>query len=384
MRKNVINFFSIILYCLLKIFKIKIFKLNVGRIGHLVELYFLYYLRSQIEKKNKYFCYLYEKKNISNKYLFDKFRNNLNIIPSALGNFIDRILINSSLSDNKKNEIILFDFLNKKSGWEYYNGDILDVKINSEDQIYFENFLKSKNIKHPYVCINLWSFKHLEDNYPNQDLSHHKLRLSNEENFFDLINYITQKNIYVIIMGHDVSRFKNLDNNKVINYSDFREDILDYFLIKNCYCYISDCTGLDYLAFALKKPMLLNSPFLNFFYNKHNKIVYILKNQFSLVENKIINLHEMLYKFDTMFKVKNNFYEKNKIILKDNNPSDILEAYKNLDSLIKNDVCEKNIENYSKQFWHKYKEFLIKKNYKEKDHYNSGPHPFIYNNINIE
>ena len=42
---------------------------------------------------------------------------------------------NSSLSDNKKNEIILFDFLNKKSGWEYYNGDILDVKINSEDQI---------------------------------------------------------------------------------------------------------------------------------------------------------------------------------------------------------------------------------------------------------
>ena len=38
--------------------------------------------------------------------------------------------------------------------------------------------------------------------------------------------------------------------------------------------------------------------------------------------------------------------EKNKIILKDNNPGDILEAYKNLDSLIKNDICKKNIENY--------------------------------------
>ena len=73
----------------------------------------------------------------------------------------------------------------------------------------------------------------MEDNYPNQDLSHHKLRLSNEENFFDLINYITQKNIYVITLW--VMMFldlKNLDNNKVINYSDFREDILDYFLIK--------------------------------------------------------------------------------------------------------------------------------------------------------
>ena len=95
MRKNIINFFSIILYCLLKIFKIKIFKLNVGRIGHLVELYFLYYLRSQIEK-NKYFCYLYGKRIFLTNIFLINSENNLNIIPSALGNFIDRILRNSS------------------------------------------------------------------------------------------------------------------------------------------------------------------------------------------------------------------------------------------------------------------------------------------------
>ena len=76
MRKNVINFFSIILYCLLKIFKIKIFKLNVGRIGHLVELYFLYYLRSQIEKKTNIFV-IYMKKRIS---LINIFLTNLKII----------------------------------------------------------------------------------------------------------------------------------------------------------------------------------------------------------------------------------------------------------------------------------------------------------------
>jgi putative glycosyltransferase (TIGR04372 family) len=384
MRKRLINFFSIIFYHVFKIFKIKLFKLNVGRIGHLVELYFLYSLCLQKNKKNKYFCYIYYEDKISNNYLFDKFKDNLNIIPFKIGSFIDRLINNSHLSENKKNTLRLFDFQNKKSGWENYNGEILSIATTNNDELYFENFLKSNNIKYPYVCINLWSFKHLEENYPKVDWSHHKLRMSNDENFIDLINYITTRNFNVIIMGHDNSRFKNLKNKKVFNYSSIRKDILDFFLIKNCYGYISDCTGLDYLAFALKKPMLLNSPFLNYFFNKHQKIVYILKNQYILNKNKQLNLKEMLYEYNTFFKVKSEFYENNKIMLQDNNPLEILEAYKQLESLIENDRCENRIKNYSESFWSEYKKFLDDKKYREKNHYDSGPYPIIYDNIKLD
>jgi len=383
MKRNVITFFSKILIFLLKFFKIKLFKLNVGRIGHLVELFFLYNLRAEKEKNTKFLCYLYYSNKISNKYLFNKFKKHLNIIPYKIGNFLDRVINSLEMSDDQKNSVRVFDFLNKKSGWEYYNGEILDIQITKDEETYFKNFLKDKNIRFPYVCINLWSFKHLKENYPGLDWSHHDLRLSNDENFTELINYITEKKMNVVIMGHDPSRFKKINNDKVFNYPSVRDDILDVLLIKNCYCYISDSTGLDYLAFAFKRPMLLNSPFLNFFFNKNDKLVYLLKSQFNVKKNRTSTLNEMLYEDDTLFKVKSEFYKKNNIIIKDNNSFEILDAYKNLDFLIKNNYCEKKIEKYSEKFWNTYKQALLEKNFKEKNHYKNGPYPYVYNNIEL-
>ena len=165
----------------------------------------------------------------------------------------------------KKNIIKLFDFNNKNSGWEFYDGEILNLQIKKSEQSYFDDFLNKHNLKYPYVCINLWSFKHLKEYYPNEDMSHHKLRFSNEEVYFKLIDHITEKGMNVVIMGHDASRFENLKNKNIFNYSKVREDIIDFFLIKNCHCYISDCTGFDYLAFALKTNVTKFSLFKLFF-----------------------------------------------------------------------------------------------------------------------
>ena len=115
---------------------------------------------------------------------------------------------------------------NKKVDGNIYNGDILDVKINSEDQIYFENLLKSKNIKHPYVCINLWILNIWKIIILIR--IYHIISLDYLMKKTFLIFFYNTKKYLCNFMGHDVSRFKNLDNNKVIRNSDFREDILDY------------------------------------------------------------------------------------------------------------------------------------------------------------
>ena len=384
MKKLIANILSNILITLLIFFKIKLFKLNVGRIGHLVEIYFLYTLKKKHDQKTIFLCYLYDKKNICNDFIFSKFKKELKIIPSVFGNFIEKLMNYAEISQEKKSSVFAFNIHNKKSGWENYNGEILNINLKTEEENNFEKFLKLNNITKPYICLNLWSFEHLKNTYKNIDWSHHDLRISKSSNYYDLINYISEKNMNIVIMGHDKHKFKNIKSDKIFNYSEFRNDEIDFFLIKNCYCYISDCTGLDYLAFTLKKPMLLNTPFLNFFFNKNNNIMYLIKYQFNKRKNKISNLKDMLYEDKTLFKVKSEYYKKKEILIKDNSSIEILKAYKNLENLIKNNKCDQSVEKYTHLFWNYYSKYINEKNYLERSHYNSGPYPFIFNNLDIE
>ena len=88
---------------------------------------------------------------------------------------------------------------------------------------------------------------------------------------------------YVVVLGHDEKRFENIKNEKFINYSKYRTEILDILLIKNCYAYISDATGLDYLANAFNKPMLVNPPFIEVFFTHRPNIVYIIKRFYLII-----------------------------------------------------------------------------------------------------
>ena len=63
-------------------------------------------------------------------------------------------------------------------------------------------------------------------------------------------------------------------------------DTLDFFLLKNCQSYISNATGLDYLAFIFDKPMLINSASINDFFIEKPNIVYILRPYFSKQQKK--------------------------------------------------------------------------------------------------
>ena len=112
--------------------------------------------------------------------------------------------------------------------------------------------------------------------------------------------------------------------------------------------------------------------------------MYLIKYQFNKRKNKISNLKDMLYEDKTLFKVKSEYYKKKEILIKDNSSIEILKAYKNLENLIKNNKCDQSVEKYTHLFWNYYSKYINEKNYLERSHYNSGPYPFIFNNLDIE
>ena len=390
MIKNFIkNFLINITKFIFNILKIRICNINVERIGHLVETIFLYEILKKKENNNYndliFFSY---ENNICNKYLFKKLKNRLLSYKKTLkinnfvGDKIYKLLRGHCKTDISLNKFFVFDINNKKSGWENVNNETLDIDITETEKKKFIEFLKNNDINEKkYVCLNLWSFEHLKKNL---DWSHHKYRLSDSENYLELINYILEEGLFIIALGHDSKRYLNIRNKKFINYCEKRSDILDVLLVKNCFAYISDATGLDYLANAFKKPMLINSPFLEFFFTHRTDIVYLVKRFYSEKKGGDLTLKEALFKENLMFKVKSSLYEKRKINIKENYPNDLVNAYKLLCEIIEKNKIPDNKRKYSNEFWSKYLENLNNLDRKENLYYSKTKIKSIYSFTNLE
>ena len=67
-------------------------------------------------KKLFFLCYLYDKKNICNDFIFSKFKKELKIIPSVFGNFIEKLMNYAEISQEKKVQFLHSIFIIKKVG----------------------------------------------------------------------------------------------------------------------------------------------------------------------------------------------------------------------------------------------------------------------------
>ena len=388
-KKLIKNFLIIIVKFVFNLFNLRICSINAERIGHLVENIYLYEILKRNEKKFYidliFFSYT---ENICNEFLFKNltkkiFSNKKTInIPRKIGSIIYKLIQFGYQNDKNFGKFLIFDINNKKSKWELVTNQVLEINLTNEEINNFSKFLNDHKIpREKYICINLWSFKHLRENL---DWSHHNYRLSNDENFLKLINSILEMDFYVVVLGHDEKRFANIKNEKFINYSKYRTEILDILLIKNCYAYISDATGLDYLANAFNKPMLVNSPFIEFFFTHRPNIVYIIKRFFSKKTNKELSLKEALYDEQLMFKVKSSFYDKKKIKIKDNFAEDLINAFSLLISIVEKKEITEDVRSYSNIFWYNYVKCLNNSNRKEKEYYSKNKIKSIYSKTSLE
>lgn len=130
----------------------------------------------------------------------------------------------------------------------------LDIKIDKNTL----NFLKKNflnKIKNKYICI------HVRDNKFREDVKRREYRNSNINNYIQTIKFLIKNGYTVVRMGSPNSNKINFKHKNFIDYSNikFKNDILDLYLIKNCYFFIGTQSGIYDVARLFNKPILITN-----------------------------------------------------------------------------------------------------------------------------
>lgn len=332
--------------------KIRFFPLISNRIGHLSEDINLILSKKKRENNSTIDVAFLQYNSICNISFYDEFiKKKFFVLPKYI---IEPIYKFFFLLSNKYlffENFLTHKRMSKKSGWEKFNENDINFYLSDKIIERGNQFLEEHNFDSDrIVCINIWNSEHLK----NIDWTHHSHRDANFSCFLLTINYLISKGYTVIKIGRSSNKI-NINDKNFIDYSyDLFEDSLDLFLMHKCKFYISNSTGLDHLAFAFNKPMLINTPTINDFFIEKKNIVYLLRPYFSKKKNRDLNIDEIIKK-NLAFKLKSWHFKEQEVEISDNSPEQILLACKDLLHLIdKNFVVTNEKLEMSNKFWEKY------------------------------
>jgi putative glycosyltransferase (TIGR04372 family) len=285
--------FLLLLLCL--IFKIRFGKIRTERIGHMAFELGMYL--NELDNgmhQNNYDIFYYDFQNIvSNKYFLNLLKRRIKIYNS----FIIKHII-------KLNKTIGFDIsvpLLKKHFDElgFNNTNIPPINFNETEVKLAHDLLTLMNFdfNKKYLCLHLRDSSYLETFIPNQDLSYHKYRDVNINNYLLMINKMEQYNTNIIRIG--VQSNQSL-HNKYSNYFDFinknRNEFLETFLIKNCKFFICTNSGPCALGtfFRVPNAFVNVTPFLGVYGISRKNDMFLPKKYYSKISNNFLTLDYIL------------------------------------------------------------------------------------------
>ena len=165
-------------------------------------------------------------------------------------------------------------------------------------------------------------------------------------------------------MGKGSNTFVNYNNPLYFDYarSKLRSDFLDFWVIANSYFCITTGTGVDELCSAYHVPTVdTNYLPIGHVRSAQNFNITIFKKIKNKKNKKFITLsesikNELFYNPQLLYKENNNYF------WIDNTPIEILEATKEMESILQKKTKKKNIDNLNqKKFW---TNFVSLKNFK--------------------
>ena len=385
--KKIIYFFKLIigfqLFLLIFIFSkyklIRFYYLRAHRIGHLVEDYYLY---KQIKKKKS--IDIFYLPTGGNSFLVNYVKRNNIVFPRIIVEpiYLFIILIYSRFHFFRKH--LAYCKYNKKSNYQHFKNKKF-LKFSKIEKNLGEKYLLKINPKKKKIaCININSLEHLSI-FKKGDWIRQNFRKSKIEDYEIIIKFLIKKNYLVVRMGHANKPIINNDLSK--NFIDYaytdRNDFLDVYLMSKCSLYISNCTGLDYLAFAFNVPMFINTPTIQDFFIERDNVMYLMKQYQDIITKKNFNL-EQIYSKKIIYTRDTNFFKEKKIKIIPNTKKQLLDGIKDMMEILNNvKKIKKEFQLKNDKFWNLYKKNLNtswRKKYYLKRNINSF---YSWSNINF-
>ncbi len=313
------------------------------------------YLYLNKDKSNKRIDIFIKDKYISNRYVFNKYKNKINYFPNLFNDAL-KIIYFLSLKYKylEKHLIKNFDKLEKN----YYQSKI-DSKLElSKNEIKKGYEILNKNLKQKtYKGIVLFTIRNEFYNnnlYPRTNWSHYQYRNYDFQEFLQSVKFLTSKGYLVLRMGNANPSKIKFDHDLFIDYSfvDWKSDFMDVFLGRECSFCISTGTGSDVFARIFKKPLgIITNPVNDIYCTNSNRT-----HLFGCVKNKITNKYLTL---DEIFTSDMSSFEgmqkiiKSNFVLDKNDSNDILNLTREVQMKFENKFFPKESDELllQEKFW---------------------------------
>ena len=297
-------------------FKIKIGKIDTGRIGN-TYVADLYLIKKKIKKLNYNEIWVTDKE-ICNSQMYKMINHHFNIL-NFMKFYYDSINFLSSKFNLFSGYLVRLDF-NKDS---IYHGQLNNqMKLTAKDKIRAKFLAKNFNIpkKSKVICIACRDDSYLKKKYPGKNFSYHSYRDTNINSFIPIIKKLIKKKYFVIRVGREAKTRVKIRSKYFLDYPfcKYKNDLLDFYFANICSLWIGSNTGLDCLAHMFRKPSVI----VNFapvgvlrhnIYNK--KLIYHFKSYIAKKNLKKLSFSKIFEKKLQMLG-RTDDYRNKKILLK--------------------------------------------------------------------
>ena len=275
---------------------IKLHKMNIWRIGHLVaepEITRLSTLHaSRLRKHFTIYYFPNDTRPIANKYVVQKWKDHLPTITGIWG----WLLFELTSKISAKRFIIPVDHTDMLGLLSTYP---TNWKFTSSELQHGEKFLITNDCKnHDFVCLLVRDETYL------QTIRHKKFQDSNFRNseihtYLNAAEQLTIIGNTVFRMGHFVKELMNTNNPKIVNYATngMRTEFLDVYLGANCKFCISTSSGWDEIPNLFRRPVI-NVNLCPIFQRElvvRPRILYP-KSLLEKTTGKVLTLNEMIHR----------------------------------------------------------------------------------------
>ena len=304
---QIIMLFPVIVFiiCIYPIIKIKIFLIETRAIGHFtlpMEI-FLSELKLKKSQEKRTFYIWFPNKVISNRFLFEKWKEIISIFP--------RIIFEPIFYFFRKIPYGIYFLIPTRHWTEYHSWkkqnnhhDICNVLNKTKPNIIFSDkeiqegndYLKKYGLTNldKYICI---AFRN-PSYYRNQKIINnfkYSIRDSNFNNMTKAVEFLLKKNYKIFSLGEKNTVQKYPTEIIQYNNSAYKNNFLDIFLPFHCSYFISSATGIDSVArLNRKKRFILNFSQISFLWSLEDVDLFIPKKFKSLSTGKFIPYSEVL------------------------------------------------------------------------------------------
>lgn len=225
------------------------------RIGHLVGNTECYLCEKDAGLHNGFLDLWYSQSNSANKTIEKKYRSQLNMIPTWLGDLTVRV--NRLFVGWERHEVRSTQFdRDVHNLWEKHSPHI-EFTVSEEKK--GKRLLRKLGIPDgaKWVCLIVRDGAYLKAVAPGQDFSYHDYRDSDIHNYVPTVLELVRRGYYVIRMGHHVDKPLRVKHSRVIDYAwdGHRTEFGDLYLGAKCAFCIGSCTGFVSIPQVFRRPI---------------------------------------------------------------------------------------------------------------------------------